>query len=131
MSGIDKPAASGPESSGRRVSTDTELVRAAQAGDVASLGALFGRHRAAMYAVALSMLGAGPDAEDAVQDAALIAIGRLGDLRDPGAAGAWLRGIVRNVCRALRRRDRWVPAVQLIRPACDRLRCWWLWWRAG
>jgi RNA polymerase sigma factor (sigma-70 family) len=94
----------------RGAATDTELVRAAQAGDVASLGVLFGRHRAAMYAVALSILGARPDAEDAVQDAALIAIGRLGDLRDPDAAGAWLRGIVRNACRALRRRDRCVPA---------------------
>src|SRR5688500_13037675 len=89
--------------------SDTELVRAAQAGDVASLGVLFGRHRAAMYAVALAMLGAGPDAEDAVQDAALIAIGRLSELRDPAAVGAWLCGIVRNACRALRRRDRFVP----------------------
>jgi RNA polymerase sigma-70 factor (ECF subfamily) len=88
--------------------SDTELVRAAQAGDVASLGVLFGRHRAAMYAVALAVLGAGPDAEDAVQDAALIAVGRLGDLRDPEAVGAWLRGIVRNACRALHRRGRFV-----------------------
>jgi len=89
--------------------SDTELVRAAQAGDVASLGVLFGRHHAAMYAVALARLGAGPDAEDATQDAALIAIGRLSELREPEAVGAWLRGIVRNVCRALRRRDRFVP----------------------
>jgi DNA-directed RNA polymerase specialized sigma24 family protein len=88
--------------------TDTELVRAAQAGDGTSLGVLFGRHRAAMYAVALAILGAGPDAEDGVQDAALIAIGRLGDLRDPEAVGPWLRGIVRNTCRALRRRDRFI-----------------------
>ncbi|GLY99671.1 sigma-70 family RNA polymerase sigma factor [Actinoplanes sp. NBRC 103695] len=90
--------------------TDADLVRSARAGDAASLGTLLDRHRARMYAVALSILGAGPDAEDAVQDAALIAVGRLGDLRDPDAAGAWLRGIVRNACRALRRRDRCVPA---------------------
>ncbi|MEV6629325.1 sigma-70 family RNA polymerase sigma factor [Actinoplanes sp. NPDC051470] len=89
--------------------TDADLVRAARAGDAASLGVLLGRHRAGMYAVALGILGAGPDAEDAVQDAALIAVGRLGDLRDPAAAGAWLRGIVRNTSRALRRRDRCVP----------------------
>lgn len=90
--------------------TDAGLVRAARAGDAASLGTLLDRHRARMYAVALGVLGAGPDAEDAVQDAALIAVGRLDDLRDPEAAGAWLRGIVRNACRAQRRRGRCVPA---------------------
>jgi RNA polymerase sigma-70 factor (ECF subfamily) len=55
-----------------------------------------------MYAVALAILGAEDAPQDAPQNAALIAIGRLGDLRDPDAAGAWLCGIVRNACRALR-----------------------------
>jgi RNA polymerase sigma factor (sigma-70 family) len=89
---------------------DADLVRSARAGDVASLGVLLTRHRAGMTAVAMSVLGAGPDAEDAVQDAALVALARLGDLRDPAAAGAWLRGIVRNTCRARRRPARVVPA---------------------
>src|SRR6476620_5219678 len=79
--------------------TDTELVRAVQAGNPASLGLLLARHRASMQAVALSLLGYHPDAQDAVQDAMLVALQRVGDLRDPGAAGPWLRAITRNACR--------------------------------
>jgi RNA polymerase sigma-70 factor (ECF subfamily) len=52
-----------------------------------------------MRAVALSLLGPGPDGEDAVQDAVLVALRRIGDVRNPEAVGAWLRMIVRNACR--------------------------------
>jgi RNA polymerase sigma factor (sigma-70 family) len=79
--------------------SDAELTRAAQAGDVVALGLLLARHRAGMRAVALSLLGHGPDTDDAVQDASLVALLRIGDVRDPAAVGAWLRMIVRNACR--------------------------------
>lgn len=79
--------------------SDGELARAAQSGDAGALGALLVRHQAGMRAVALSLLGRGPDAEDAVQDGALVALRRIGDVRDPEAVGAWLRMIVRNACR--------------------------------
>ncbi|CAN5753766.1 sigma-70 family RNA polymerase sigma factor [soil metagenome] len=85
---------------------DAALVEAAQAGSAASLGTLLERHRASMLAVAIGQLGYGPEAQDAVQDAMLIALQRLTDIRDPGAAGAWLRAIVRNVCRMRRRASR-------------------------
>jgi len=78
---------------------DGELARAAQSGDAGALGALIVRHQAGMRAVALSLLGPGPDGEDAVQDAALVALRRIGDVRNPEAVGAWLRMIVRNACR--------------------------------
>jgi len=53
-----------------------------------------------MFAVAVSVLRDPADAEDAVQDAMLVALRRLGgDLRDPSSAGAWLRAVVRNECR--------------------------------
>jgi len=78
---------------------DEDLVRAAQAGDAASLGALVLRHQASMYAVALALLGAGPDAEDAVQDAALTAVRRIDSLHQPSAVRPWLVSIVRNNCR--------------------------------
>ncbi|GAA0937645.1 sigma-70 family RNA polymerase sigma factor [Kribbella koreensis] len=78
---------------------DAELVRAAQSGDVAAVGLLLARHRPGMTAVAISMLGYGPDAEDAVQEAATVALARIGDVRDPEAVGPWLRQIVRNACR--------------------------------
>ncbi|MEV5844026.1 sigma-70 family RNA polymerase sigma factor [Streptomyces sp. NPDC051985] len=90
--------------------TDEELTRRAQAGETAALGLLLARHQAPMRAVALSLLGYGPDAEDAVQDAALTALRRIGDVRDPAAVGAWLRAIVRNSSRMRLRAARDTPA---------------------
>jgi RNA polymerase sigma factor (sigma-70 family) len=83
--------------------SDDGLVQLARGGDVAAFGLLLTRHWARMHAVAFAMLGPGPDADDAVQDASLIALRRIGDLRDPAAAGAWLRAIVRNACKAILR----------------------------
>jgi RNA polymerase sigma-70 factor (ECF subfamily) len=79
--------------------SDGDLVKAARAGDASSLGLLLERHRADMRAVAVALLGYGTAAEDAVQDGMLTALRRLHDLREPDAAGAWLRAIVRNACR--------------------------------
>ncbi|HEY1974812.1 MAG TPA: sigma-70 family RNA polymerase sigma factor, partial [Pseudonocardia sp.] len=73
--------------------------RAAQAGDAGSLGVLLARHQAGMRAVALSMIGYGPDTDDVVQDAALLALRRIQDVRNPEAVGPWLRAVVRNECR--------------------------------
>jgi RNA polymerase sigma factor (sigma-70 family) len=99
-------------------SPDAVLTRDAQAGQADALGSLLIRHQADLRAVALSILGPGPDAEDAVQEATLIALRRIGDVRDPGAVGPWLRMIVRNQCRMrLRAKDREEPRIDLDRPA--------------
>ena len=79
--------------------SDAELTRAAQAGDAGSLGVLLARHEAGMRAVAIGVLGYGPDTDDVLQDAALVAVSRIKDVRDPAAVGAWLRTVVRNECR--------------------------------
>jgi RNA polymerase sigma-70 factor (ECF subfamily) len=84
--------------------TDAALVRAAQAGDSAGLGALLERHRSRLHAIAVSIVGHGPQAEDAVQDACVIALRRIGELRDPAAAPSWLATILVNVCRGALRR---------------------------
>jgi RNA polymerase sigma-70 factor (ECF subfamily) len=86
------------------MSDDASLVRRPRPAIVAGLGALLERHRALLHAVAVGMLGAGPQAEDAVHDTFLIALRRIGDLRDPPAARAWLLAILGNVCRAQLRR---------------------------
>jgi RNA polymerase sigma-70 factor (ECF subfamily) len=83
---------------------DIELVHSVRAGDVAALGTLLVRHRPAMLAVAYGLMGYGPEAEDAVQEASLVALRRIGDVRDPQAVGAWLRTVVRNACRMRLRR---------------------------
>ena len=79
--------------------SDAELTRAAQAGDAGSLGVLLARHESAMRAVALGMIGYGPDTDDVVQDASLVAVRRISDVRNPAAVGPWLRAVVRNECR--------------------------------
>ncbi|MEU8082268.1 sigma-70 family RNA polymerase sigma factor [Micromonospora sp. NPDC049101] len=91
---------------------DMELVLLAQAGDAAALGALLARHEAEMRAVALGVLGYGPDAEDAVQDAMVVALRRIGEVRDPAAVGPWLRAIVRNNSRMTVRGHRAVPVAE-------------------
>ena len=79
--------------------TDADLVMEARGGDAAALGVLLERRRAGMRAIAVSLLGWGPDADDVVQDAMLVALRRLGELRDPAAVGPWLHTITRNTAR--------------------------------
>jgi RNA polymerase sigma factor (sigma-70 family) len=88
------------------VLSDAQLAKAAQSGDVASLGILLERHQAPLYALALRFLGYSSEAQDAVQDVFLTALRTIDRLREPEAVGGWLRGILRNVClRHLRERQ--------------------------
>jgi RNA polymerase sigma factor (sigma-70 family) len=81
------------------VLSDEELARAAQGGDVVSLGILLERHRAPLYALALRVLGHRPQqAQDVVQDVFVVALSTIEGLREPKAVGGWLRAILRNVC---------------------------------
>jgi RNA polymerase sigma-70 factor (ECF subfamily) len=82
------------------------LVRSALDGDVASLSTLLDRYRASLYARALAYLGRPEDAADAVQETFLLALTRLGQVRDPEAVGGWLHAVMRSVC-----------AMELRRPA--------------
>jgi RNA polymerase sigma factor (sigma-70 family) len=85
--------------------SDAELLAAARAGDRASLGALLERHRAHLLAVALAVLGDRAEAQDAVHDALLTALFRLGEVRDGAAVRSWLAAVVRSRClMELRRR---------------------------
>ena len=95
------------------VPSDVELVRGAQAGEAGCLSVLLARHQAPMRAVAVGVLGYHPEVDDAVQEASLAALHRIGDLRDPQAVGAWLRSIVRNQCRMLRRARVEIPVEDL------------------
>ncbi|GHK05086.1 hypothetical protein SY2F82_68830 [Streptomyces sp. Y2F8-2] len=90
---------------------DAVLTRAAQAGDVSALAQLLERHRPGMRAVAVSLLEPGADVDDVMQDAALVALRRIVDIRDLEAVGPWLRMVVRNSCRTLLRASRRVEPV--------------------
>jgi RNA polymerase sigma factor (sigma-70 family) len=70
---------------------------------------VFDLNYAGMLALAHQILGPSPDAEDACQDAAITALGRIGELRDPAAVRPWLHTIVRNNCRNILRARRPIP----------------------
>ena len=78
--------------------SDADLVRAAQGGDATSLGVLLERYRAALYGQALGILGYGPQAEDAVHDAFVVALRKIDSVGEPAAVGGWLHAVLRNVC---------------------------------
>ncbi len=81
------------------------MVRRARAGDGAAFGALVDRYMRAAYAVALSVTGSHEDAEDAAQEAFMVALERLEDCKSPDRFAGWLMTIVRNRSRNLVRRE--------------------------
>jgi RNA polymerase sigma factor (sigma-70 family) len=84
-----------------------ELVAVALKGDRAAFAELVARHRPMLVAVCASALGDAELAEDAAQEAALLALTSLDRLRRPDSFGPWLAGIGLNVCRRwLRERSR-------------------------
>ncbi len=79
------------------------FARAAQQGDPDGLARLLRHEYPGIRAIAVGILGAGPDAEDACQDTAVAALTHIGDLRDPSKVRPWLHAIVRNNCRMILR----------------------------
>jgi len=85
--------------------TDGDLVRRARRGDERAFGMLVERYQRPAYAVALSVTGRHEDAEDAAQEAFLVALDRLEECRSPERFGGWLMTIVRNRSKNLVRRE--------------------------
>ncbi len=70
-----------------------------------AFGLLVRRYQRPAYAVALSVVGRHEDAEDAAQEAFLVALERLEECRNPERFGGWLLTIVRNRSKNLIRRE--------------------------
>jgi RNA polymerase sigma-70 factor (ECF subfamily) len=70
--------------------TDADLVTRARQGDPAAFGELVDRHRTAVYRAALAALGSHAEAEDAAQDAFLLAYRRLDTFRGDASFKTWL-----------------------------------------
>lgn len=81
------------------------LMAGLAAGDRESLAQLYHRTRAAVYGLALSILGSGHDAEDVTQDTYVTAWEKCHLYRPQGAPMAWLLTITRNLAR-MKLRDR-------------------------
>jgi RNA polymerase sigma-70 factor (ECF subfamily) len=79
--------------------SDRALVERALCGDKAAFGGLVERHRPMAVRLASRMLSDSAEADDVAQEACLHAFLTLNRLRDPERFGAWLYGIVVNLCR--------------------------------
>ncbi len=92
------------------------VVTSASRGREEEFDELVGPHLEAGYRTALAILRDPDEARDAVQEAALKAWRRLGQLRDGRSARAWFLAIVANQCRSTRRGRWWsvlrVPEVE-------------------
>lgn len=77
---------------------DRILVQASQDGDLDAFEALVRRHHAAVYRVALRMLGSETDAQDAVQETFVRAWRGLGRFRGDSVLSTWLYRIVTRRC---------------------------------
>jgi len=87
---------------------DLDLVQAAQRGDQAAFIALISARGDRLYAIAQRILRDIDRAEDALQDALVIAWRDLRGLRDPDRFDAWLHRVLVRVCidHAVRERRR-------------------------
>lgn len=82
---------------------DEALVVTARAGDQAALSVLLARHLPSITLLCRRLAGSAL-ADDCAQEALMLAMLRLPQLREPAAFAAWLRGIAMYVCRRARAR---------------------------
>ena len=85
---------------------DRELIEAAQRGDQAAFVDLVRSRGDRLFAIAYRILRDVDRAEDAVQDALVIAWRDLPSLRDPDRFDAWSQRLLANVCIAHAGRER-------------------------
>jgi RNA polymerase sigma-70 factor (ECF subfamily) len=89
------------------------LVVRAQEGDIRSFEILARRHQAALYRLAVRVLGDPGEAEDALQEALLDAWRRIGRFRGDSAFSTWMYRVVTNRCMSMLRSRRPVPVDRL------------------
>ena len=78
---------------------ESQLVEAAQNGDLESFGKLYTRYYAAMVRLAYTVLPDRSVAEDCAQEAFALACENISQLRQPRKFPGWMAGICRNVAR--------------------------------
>jgi RNA polymerase sigma-70 factor (ECF subfamily) len=88
---------------------ETTLVVRAQEGDVRAFEALARRHQAALYRLAVRVMGDPTEAEDALQEALVDAWRRIGRFRGDSAFSTWMYRVVTNRCLGMLRRRRPLP----------------------
>ncbi|TQM09582.1 RNA polymerase sigma factor [Pseudonocardia kunmingensis] len=88
---------------------ETTLVVRAQEGDVRAFEELARRHQAALYRLAVRVMGDATEAEDALQEALLDAWRRIRHFRGDSAFSTWMYRVVTNRCLGMLRKRRPLP----------------------
>jgi RNA polymerase sigma-70 factor (ECF subfamily) len=83
--------------------SETNLVEAAQKGDIESFGILYETYYSSIAALAFSILTDRQLAEDAAQETFAAACFKIGSLKSKDKFAPWLAGICRNVSRQMLR----------------------------
>jgi len=89
-----------------------DVFQPALQGDPTALNRLFDHCRPRLYIIALRLCGNTPMAEDAVQEALLLAYTRLHQLKEPAAFLPWISRIVTNCCYQLLRNKKPLTTVE-------------------
>jgi RNA polymerase sigma-70 factor, ECF subfamily len=76
-----------------------KLLQRCQTGDERAIQEMIGKHQAAVYRLALSILQDPAEAEEAAQDTFVAALSALGDFRGESSFSTWLASIAINLCR--------------------------------
>jgi RNA polymerase sigma-70 factor, ECF subfamily len=92
---------------------DRELVLLAQQGSVEAFGLLYQKHQKPIFALCRRMLNSHTLAEDLMQEAFLIAFGKLGSFRGDSAFSTWLYQVAVNCVLMHLRKHRRDNAVSL------------------
>jgi RNA polymerase sigma-70 factor (ECF subfamily) len=91
--------------------SDEDLVRAVVSGERAAMALLIRRYDQLLYRTARSILKDDAEAEDAVQEAFLLAYRGFGNFRHDAKLSTWLIRIVVNVCAGRLRKNSLRPKV--------------------
>ena len=93
--------------------TDTELVRRAQAGELEAFEALTGRHEQRVYALAMRMLRQEQDAEDVTQQTFLSVLENLEGFRGEASFSTWVLRIASHAALKIIRKRKGLNTVSL------------------
>jgi RNA polymerase sigma-70 factor (ECF subfamily) len=104
-----RPAPVTPPAPGAGSLDEATLVVRAQEGDVRAFEELARRHQAALYRLAVRVMGDAGEAEDALQEAMLDAWRHIERFRGESAFSTWMYRVVTNRCLGMLRRRRPVP----------------------
>ncbi|TAK51597.1 MAG: RNA polymerase sigma factor [Betaproteobacteria bacterium] len=99
--------------------SDLEIARRVSAGDLAAFEILMRRCNQIMFRAARAILGNDADAEEAVQEAYLLAFRAIGAFRGSAKLSTWLVRIAANQALARRRKDQRRAVVVPIRGGLD------------